>query len=54
MITHLLLFGASGDLARRFLFPALATLRATGRLPEQLAIVGPPASRGTTRRSAAT
>lgn len=40
MITHLLLFGASGDLAGRFLFPALATLRATGRLPEQFAIVG--------------
>jgi glucose-6-phosphate 1-dehydrogenase len=40
MITNLLLFGASGDLAGRLLLPALATLRATGRLADQLAIVG--------------
>src|SRR3954454_18855996 len=37
---NLVLFGASGDLAGRFLFPALATLRASGRLPEGFAIVG--------------
>jgi glucose-6-phosphate 1-dehydrogenase len=40
MISHLVLFGASGDLAGRFLLPALATLRATGRLGQDLAIVG--------------
>jgi glucose-6-phosphate 1-dehydrogenase len=40
MITNLVLFGASGDLAGRFLLPALATLRATGRIQEELTIVG--------------
>jgi glucose-6-phosphate 1-dehydrogenase len=40
MIPNLVLFGASGDLAGRFLFPALATLRALGRLPEDLTIIG--------------
>jgi glucose-6-phosphate 1-dehydrogenase len=40
MISNLVLFGASGDLTGRFLLPALATLRATGRLGEELAIVG--------------
>ena len=40
MITNLVLFGASGDLAGRFLLPALATLRATGRLPERFSLVG--------------
>jgi glucose-6-phosphate 1-dehydrogenase len=40
MITNLVLFGASGDLAGRFLLPALATLRTSGRLQEELAIVG--------------
>jgi glucose-6-phosphate 1-dehydrogenase len=40
MITNLVLFGASGDLARRYLLPALATLRATGRLGEEFAVVG--------------
>jgi glucose-6-phosphate 1-dehydrogenase len=40
MITNLVLFGASGDLAGRFLLPALATLHATGRLPPDLTIVG--------------
>ena len=40
MISDLVLFGASGDLAGRFLLPALATLRATGRLGEELAVVG--------------
>ena len=33
MIRTLLLLGATGDLAKRFLFPALGTLRAAGRLP---------------------
>jgi glucose-6-phosphate 1-dehydrogenase len=40
MINNLVLFGASGDLAGRFLLPALVTLRATSRLPEGFAIVG--------------
>jgi glucose-6-phosphate 1-dehydrogenase len=40
VIRNLVLFGASGDLAGRFLVPALATLRASGRLPEDFAIVG--------------
>jgi glucose-6-phosphate 1-dehydrogenase len=36
----LLLFGASGDLAGRFLLPALAALRAADRLPESFRVVG--------------
>ena len=40
MIPNLVIFGATGDLAERFLLPALATLRATGRLPAEFAIVG--------------
>ena len=40
MIANLVLFGASGDLAGRFLLPALATLHASGRLPDDFAIVG--------------
>jgi glucose-6-phosphate 1-dehydrogenase len=40
MIPNLVIFGASGDLAGRFLLPALATVRAAGRLPEDFAIVG--------------
>lgn len=40
MITKLVLFGASGDLAGRFLLPALAALRAKGRLPQQFVVVG--------------
>src|SRR5690349_14742132 len=40
MIANLVLFGASGDLAGRFLLPALAALRAAGRLPRDAAIVG--------------
>lgn len=40
MIANLVLFGASGDLAGRYLFPALAALRASGRLPEDFAILG--------------
>ena len=34
MIRHLLLFGATGDLARRYLLPALARLREAGELPD--------------------
>src|SRR3982751_6500869 len=40
MIANLMLCGASGDLAGRFLLPALATLYASGRLPDGFAIVG--------------
>jgi glucose-6-phosphate 1-dehydrogenase len=40
MITNLVLFGASGDLAGRFLLPALSALRATGRLHDGFTIVG--------------
>jgi glucose-6-phosphate 1-dehydrogenase len=39
VISNLVIFGASGDLAGRFLFPALAALRADGRLPPEHAIV---------------
>jgi glucose-6-phosphate 1-dehydrogenase len=40
MIERLLLFGATGDLAGRFLLPALAALHATGRLPGTFEIWG--------------
>ena len=40
VIESLVLFGASGDLAGRFLLPALAALRASGRLPDNLGVVG--------------
>src|SRR5947208_2071718 len=40
MIEKLLLFGATGDLAGRFLFPALAALCAAGKLPDDFHIVG--------------
>ena len=36
----LVLFGATGDLARSKLWPALHDLAATGRLPEELAVLG--------------
>lgn len=41
----LIVFGASGDLARRKLFPALYDLAYEGRLPERYAIVGSGGSR---------
>jgi glucose-6-phosphate 1-dehydrogenase len=44
MIRTLLLLGATGDLAKRFLLPALGELAARGRLPEGFRIVG--AARG--------
>ena len=44
MIRTLLLLGATGDLARRFLLPALGALDAAGRLPEGFRVVG--AARG--------
>ena len=37
---RLLLFGATGDLARRMLLPALCALDADGLLPERLRIIG--------------
>jgi len=40
VISRLLLLGATGDLAGRFLLPALAWLRAGGELPDDLEIVG--------------
>ena len=40
MIETLVLFGASGDLAGRFLLPALAALHASGRLPDDFGVVG--------------
>jgi glucose-6-phosphate 1-dehydrogenase len=40
MIANLVIFGASGDLAGRFLLPALAALRATGRLAEEFRVIG--------------
>jgi glucose-6-phosphate 1-dehydrogenase len=40
VIDQLLVLGASGDLAGRYLLPALAHLYEAGRLPERLAIVG--------------
>ena len=40
MIERLVLFGATGDLAGRFLLPALAALHATGRLPDAFQVVG--------------
>lgn len=40
MIRNLLLFGATGDLASRFLMPALAHLQEEGRLPERFRVVG--------------
>lgn len=44
MIRTLLLLGATGDLAGRFLLPALGALDAAGRLPEGFRVVG--AARG--------
>ena len=40
MIKRLVMFGATGDLAGRFLLPALAALRAAGALPDDLDVVG--------------
>jgi glucose-6-phosphate 1-dehydrogenase len=40
MIEKLVLFGATGDLAGRFLFPALAALHAADKLPEDFCVVG--------------
>lgn len=40
MIGTLLLFGATGDLAGRFLLPALAALLAAGKLPDDFRVVG--------------
>ena len=40
MIGRLLLLGATGDLAGRFLLPALARLSADGRMPDGLQVVG--------------
>ena len=40
MIDRLVIFGATGDLAGRYLLPGLAALRATGRLPEGFRLTG--------------
>src|SRR3954470_24432151 len=40
VIASMLLFGATGDLAGRFLLPALARLHASGHIPEDFRIVG--------------
>ena len=40
MIDRLVLFGATGDLAGRYLLPALASLRAAGRLPDGFEVIG--------------
>jgi glucose-6-phosphate 1-dehydrogenase len=40
VITRMLLFGATGDLAGRFLLPALARLQASGHIPEDFRVVG--------------
>jgi glucose-6-phosphate 1-dehydrogenase len=40
MIRTLLLLGATGDLARRYLLPALGALEAAGRLPNGFRVVG--------------
>ncbi len=40
MSTALVVFGATGDLAHRKLYPALASLAARGQLPTRLAVVG--------------
>src|SRR5687767_15905786 len=39
-IKKLVLFGATGDLAGRFLLPGLGRLRAVGELPDDLLVVG--------------
>jgi glucose-6-phosphate 1-dehydrogenase len=40
MIERLVLFGATGDLAGRYLLPALAALHAAGLLPEGFEVIG--------------
>jgi glucose-6-phosphate 1-dehydrogenase len=40
MIERLVLFGATGDLAGRYLLPALAALQAAGRLPGGFDVIG--------------
>ena len=40
MIDRVLLFGATGDLAGRYLFPALAALTAAGELPNDFKVMG--------------
>ena len=40
MIGKLILFGATGDLAGRYLLPALASLLAAGRLPDEFQVIG--------------
>jgi glucose-6-phosphate 1-dehydrogenase len=46
VISRLLLLGATGDLAGRFLLPALAWLEAAGELPDDLQVVGAAAQGG--------
>ena len=52
MIERLVLFGATGDLAGRYLLPALAALQAAGRLPDGFEVIGClPREPGRRRRS---
>lgn len=49
MIERLVLFGATGDLAGRYLLPALAALHVSGRLPEASRSPVAPSSTWTSR-----
>jgi glucose-6-phosphate 1-dehydrogenase len=40
VIRRFVIFGATGDLTARYLLPAIVTLRESGRVPEDLAILG--------------
>jgi glucose-6-phosphate 1-dehydrogenase len=54
MIERLLLFGATGDLAGRFLLSALAELHDEASFPTASVSLVPPVRTGTTRRFGAT
>jgi glucose-6-phosphate 1-dehydrogenase len=40
VIRRFVILGATGDLASRYLVPALVRLHETGKLPDELTIVG--------------
>ena len=50
-VSHLLLFGATGDLAQRMLLPSLYGLHADGLLPDDCTIIGTARTRARRRRS---